>query len=180
MQIKQVTHSNEKGFPQAVLDPALGNAEVSGAWELLTRESLFKLQGFSKEHMKALYSLAYTRYSIAQYEDSEKIFILLCLLEHKQKRNWVGLGASRQMNKNYIGAVYAYMQASHMDQASPAVWVYLAECLLELHQISEAEAALRQASDRCGSMPEHEKFRQKIQFLKTYFFKKNSKSILNK
>ena len=147
--------------------------------ELLERvvqgESLFAIAGFSGEHMQALYALAHTRYSTAKYDDAEQLFALLCILEHQEKRNWMGLGASRQMNKNYENAAYAYAQAAAVDISCPTSLIHLAECLLQLHRTQEIEKILEQAEKRCGKHPNHEELLSKIEFLRVLLHGKLAK-----
>lgn len=131
------------------------------------KESLFQLQEFSEEHINMLYTFAYEKYTTEKYEDAEKIFFLLCLLAHHQGRNWMGLGAARQMRQEYESAASAYQQAVRVDTTSPAAGFHLAECLLKLHAHTDAAEALQHTLDRCGENPKYAHLRNCAELLQS-------------
>ena len=105
--------------------------------------TLKDMHGFTDKEMEALYATAYHLYKGGRYQDALKLFKALCFFDHMQPKYWLGLGAVRQMLKDYQGAIAAYAYAFMLDFNDPRPPMYAAECLLAMGKKAEAESALR-------------------------------------
>lgn len=106
------------------------------------------------ESMEAFYMVAYTLYNGKKYEDAEKVFKLLCTLDHFQVKYWKGLAASRENLKDYDGALAAYSYITMMDIHDPYPPFHGAKCLLALGRTKEGESALRATVFNAEGKPE--------------------------
>ncbi len=94
---------------------------------------------------KEMYAFAYNLYERGKYEDATNFFQLLTLLDTYARRNWMGLGATLQMNQEYAKAAEAYAFAAILDKDDPFAHMYAAECFSSQDKIAEAMQALNSA-----------------------------------
>lgn len=106
----------------------------------------------TKEETEAAYALAYRIFNQRQYAKAERLFAILCQLDHYDGRFWLALGACRQMQNDYTGALSAYAVAGIHDMENPVTPLRAAECFLALNRLDDAEhgitAAIHWATDR--------------------------------
>jgi type III secretion system low calcium response chaperone LcrH/SycD len=109
-------------------------------------DQLKQFNRFEPADLEVIYNLAYTLYNQGHYLEAEKAFELLCLLEPSSERFLMGLGAARQLQKNYQGAVLAYNLAAATGKDDPMVAIRAAECYLALGWMHDAHIALNDAA----------------------------------
>jgi type III secretion system low calcium response chaperone LcrH/SycD len=112
--------------------------------------------GLTEGDMETLYHLAYSQYRQGQYDDAEKTFRVLCFHDHLSERFWLGLGAARQMLKDYEGAILAYSMIPESGGFNPLAPLHAAECYLALGLYEEALAGLEGALEWAGNSAEPE------------------------
>ncbi|MGM0440639.1 MAG: SycD/LcrH family type III secretion system chaperone [Chlamydiota bacterium] len=98
---------------------------------------------------ESLYSIAYHCYQNHKIKDALVIFRFLTLLEPLEKKYWMGLAASRQVNKEYQSALSAYIFTALLDDKDPLPVFYAAECHKVLGQDDNALEALEE-SEKCA------------------------------
>ena len=128
----------------------------------------YVLQDFTtitQEETEALYATAYNLINQAQYAKAEKCFEMLCQLDHYQGRFWMGLGACRQMLKNYETAVAAYANAGIHDMENPMPGLRAAECYLVLNKLEEAKSGASAAVHWAGDKPEHRAVKNRAEMI---------------
>jgi type III secretion system low calcium response chaperone LcrH/SycD len=115
----------------------------------------------SDEELEAAYAQAYQLLNQERHDEAEKLFEMLCQLDHYQARFWIGLGACRQMRKGYEPATKAYAMAGSLDVENPIPALRAAECFLALGNLEAAESGLLAARHWAGAKPEFEGVRQR-------------------
>ena len=118
--------------------------------------TLRDIQGLTNENMEGLYALAYSEYNQGKYDKAQELFQLLCQLDHLEKKYWVGLGATRQMLKDYSNAIDAYSVAVMFDLNDPVPPMHAAECHLASGNREEAVSGFQYAIDAAGSRPQYQ------------------------
>ncbi|MFT4552508.1 MAG: type III secretion system low calcium response chaperone LcrH/SycD [Chlamydiales bacterium] len=98
----------------------------------------------------ALYSIAYQFYQNAHYEDAICTFSMLASIAPFDKKHWIGLGAARQVHKDFDGALKAYAAAAIIDIDDPTPHLHAAESYLALRKPEEALKAIEMAEERAS------------------------------
>ncbi len=126
-------------------------ADIKEAAEKIIRDgaTVKELKGITNEEMEAVYSLAYNFYRTGKYDDAEKLFNFLALFDHLNPKFWIGVGAVRQVKKNFEGAVQAYGYASFLDLKDPKPQLHAAECYLAMGDKRNAASALEALNEFC-------------------------------
>ena len=99
----------------------------------------------TEESMEVIYMAGYNQYNAGRYQDAEKIFQLLSVLNHFENKYWMALGASREMQKKYEEALKAYTYLGLQDLHAPVAPFHAAKCFIAIGKVAEAESALRAA-----------------------------------
>ena len=99
------------------------------------------LMDLSQNDIESLYTTGYNYYEAKQFDKALTTFQLLCLMDHVDKRFYMGLGASRQMLGQYKEALEAYGYVVMLDIDDPVPLYHLAECHLALGDLKRAVAA---------------------------------------
>ncbi len=107
------------------------------------------------QSMEVIYMVAYNQYNAGRYDEAEKLFQLLSVLNHFDKRFWIGLGSSREMQKKYAEAVKAYSYLAVLDLRDPLPPLLSAKCFLGAGQVKDAESALQATIFNAGDKPQH-------------------------
>lgn len=116
------------------------------------------------QSMEVIYMVAFNQYNGGRYDEAEKIFQLLSVLNHFEKRYWTGLGASREMQKKYADAIKAYSYLAVLDLYDPLPPLLCAKCYMASGQVKDAENAL-QACIFNSKKPEHAEIKQQAENL---------------
>jgi secretion system chaperone SscA len=106
------------------------------------------------DSMEVIYMVAYNLYNGGKYDESEKVFRLLCMLDHFERKYWKGLGAAREALKRYEAALQVYGYLGVTDLHDPYAPFQAAKCLTALGKVAEAEAGLRAAVFNSANKPE--------------------------
>jgi len=105
---------------------------------------------FTKESVKSLYAFAYRFYQNGKYDQAAHFFRLLTVLEPGEKKNWMGLGASLQMDKKFESALEVYGYAALQDENDPYVHFHAAECFFALKKRDKGQEALNSVTIVAG------------------------------
>ncbi len=111
------------------------------------------------QSMEVIYMVAYNQYNAGKYDEAEKIFQLLSILNHFDVRYWTGLGASLEMQKKYDAALKAYAYLAVLDLRDPTAPFLSAKCMMAAGKTKEAESALT-AVIYNSTKPEHAEMKQ--------------------
>lgn len=130
--------------------------------------ALQNLQQISDESMEELYRIGYNLYNGGRPQDAESMFQYLCILNHWQKKYWMGLAAARQVQKKYSEAIDAYSMAGLLEITDPNVPFQAAICHLSLGNVEIAIHALEGVLELADkSNPLHSKAEGLLATLKT-------------
>ena len=108
-----------------------------------------ELKGISNNELEAVYSLAFNYYRTGKFDEAEKLFNFLALFDHLNPKFWMGVGAVRQVKKDFSGAVQAYGYASFLDLANPKPQLHAAECFLAMGDKRNAASSLEALDQYC-------------------------------
>lgn len=139
------------------LDLNLDGLELAVSSILTDGYILRDFTSITEGETEAAYALAYQLFNQQQYVKAERLFTVLCQLDHYDGRFWLGLGASRQMQNKYADAVNAYAMAGIHDMENPVPPLRCAECYLALDRIEDAENGATAAIHWAG---DEERYRQ--------------------
>ena len=112
------------------------------AKKFMNGSTVKELKGIKNEELEAVYSLAFNFYRSGKYDEAEKLFNFLALFDHLNQKFWMGVGAVRQVKKDYAGAVQAYGYASFLDLKNPKPQIHAAECFLAMGDKRNAASSL--------------------------------------
>lgn len=113
--------------------------------------TLAMLRGLSEDTLEQLYALGFNQYQAGKWDDAQKIFQALCMLDHYDARYFLGLGACRQSLGLYEQALQSYSYGALMDINEPRFPFHAAECTCNWVISTEP----RVASTRPGPWPRH-------------------------
>lgn len=106
---------------------------------------------FTGEDISLLYSLGFSLYERADYEQAKTIFQRLVLAKPHEKKFWMALGASSQMLELYEDALTAWAMASFLQDEDPFPHFHAAECLLCMGKHQDVLKALHDAKKRLNA-----------------------------
>jgi secretion system chaperone SscA len=107
------------------------------------------------QSMEVIYMVAFNQYNGGRYDEAEKVFRLLSTLNHFEPKYWMGLGASREMQKKYAEALKAYSFLTVLDMRNPVPAFHGAKCFLAMGKTEEAIAGFRAAVFNSKGVTEH-------------------------
>lgn len=108
------------------------------------------LPQFSEEALKKMYAAAYHYYEHRRYSEAENTFRILTLADLNNPNYWLGLGASQQMQKNYLEAIQSYQFALLNNPQDPYLYFHMANCLFSLNEIELALLCLESLEQVAG------------------------------
>ena len=112
-------------------------------------------KGITTEEMDAVYSLAHDFYRTGRYQDAETLFKFLTVYDHLNPRYWMGLGATRQVQRRFDEAIKAYALVSvTLDVKNVKAPYYAAECFLAKGDREGARKALEHVKHFCDAKTE--------------------------
>jgi type III secretion system low calcium response chaperone LcrH/SycD len=118
-----------------------------------------ELRGLTREHLDAIYYVAYQKYAGGNYEQADQLFRCLCFFDHLEKKYWLGLGGCRQLQHRYPEAIEAYTFAMLLDSDDPHPPLHAADCHLALGNREAAISGLTAALEWSGDRPEYRSVR---------------------
>lgn len=110
------------------------------------------VRGISDEEMEAAYAQGYGMFRAGNLTKAEEIFAFLATLDNGERKHWTALGAVRFNQKNHLGALMAYAQASVL-KVDADVLVKVAQCRVGLGDRESAMEALEGAIEYAGDDP---------------------------
>ena len=119
------------------------------AKKFMNGSTIKELKGISNNELEAVYSLAFNYYRSGKFDEAEKLFNFLALFDHLNQKYWIGVGAVRQVKKDFSGAVQAYGYASFLDLANPKPQLHAAECFLAMGDKRNAASSLEALDQYC-------------------------------
>lgn len=117
--------------------------------------TLAMMRNISSDTLEQMYALGFSQYQSGKYEEAQKIFQVLCVLDHYEARFFLGLGASRQALGLYQQAIDSYSYGAMMDLQEPRFPFHAAECLLHLGELDKAESGFYSAQLLAADKPQH-------------------------
>jgi len=123
------------------------------------------LAGIDEREMEAVYALAYRHYNQAHWNDALRLFTVLCLYDHLDRRFHVGRAASLQMLKRHEEALHVWGFALLMDMTDPQASFHIAECLIALGRREDARTALEAVVSAAEELPEQADIGRRAQAL---------------
>lgn len=138
-------------------NPELSQEELNHLVQefLINHKSLKDIQGITDKEMEALYATAYNFYSHGKFDRAKNTFVTLTQLDQYQPKYWVGLGATRQMLKEYQAAIDAYGFSMLLDSSNPKPAFYAANCFMKLNQHDKAMLALEAVIEISKDNPDY-------------------------
>ena len=119
------------------------------AQKFVEGSTIKELKGITNNEMEAVYSLAFSYYRTGKLDEAEKLFNFLALFDHLSPKFWMGVGAVRQVRKDFSGAVQAYGYASFLDLSNPKPQLHAAECFLAMGDKRNAASSLEALEHFC-------------------------------
>lgn len=146
-----------------VIDPDGVNMIVEA---IMTEGYILKdFSPFTDEETEAVYAQAYRLVNQGQFEQAEKLFEMLCQLDHFGAKYWMGLGICRQQRKSFEQAASAYAMVGILDHENPMPALRAAECYMALQQWEAAESGLIATLHWSGDRPQHAEARARASAL---------------
>ena len=105
-------------------------------------KTVAEMRGLSPDEVEAIYSLGYTYYQVGKLDEAENAFRFACLLDHRDGKYWLALGAVLQTKRQYAEAVKVYANVLVTDVKEPRAYYRIAECKLAQGNRAEALEAL--------------------------------------
>jgi type III secretion system low calcium response chaperone LcrH/SycD len=151
----------------AVPDLNIDTADLQRATEhvMVHGGSIAEVRGVTPDELEAVYSIAYTEYGQQHYDKAEALFRFLCTFDHRVAKYWIGLGATRQEQRQWQPAMMAYVMAGMFDAKDPVPALQTGDCLLALGNFEKAEVALKDAVHRASQDPKHAKLKARAEAL---------------
>jgi len=117
------------------------------------------------QSMEVIYMVAFNQFNAGKYDEAEKIFQLLSVLNHFDARYWTGLGASREMQKKYDDAIKAYTYLTILDLENPTPALLMGKCYLGAGRREDAESAFHACIFICKDKPANAEVKAQAQSL---------------
>lgn len=120
------------------------NRKAEEAFEALVTKGipLYVSYGLTKQHLEALYETGYNLYAEKKYIKALGVFSNMTLLNHFDKRGWMGSAACHQLLQQYEDAITSYSYASRIDIQDPLPIFRTIECYIALKKYDEILSAL--------------------------------------
>ncbi len=96
-----------------------------------------------------LYSTAFGLYERGDWTAASELFTQLVLTDPFCQDYWRALAGSKQMAKDYLGAVHAWGLVALLKEEDPLPHFHAAECFLSMNEKQEAIKALDAALQFC-------------------------------
>ncbi|WP_108650441.1 SycD/LcrH family type III secretion system chaperone [Dongshaea marina] len=123
-------------------------------------KSLAELKNISPQELERVYSRAFDSYQNGCYSCALEDFSYLVIHNPWDRRFHIALGSTLQNLGQYQDALSFFGLALFMDACDPLPSYRIAQCLIELRELSSARDALQTAVQQSYSDPEHEQIRE--------------------
>lgn len=148
------THSEQGTINQAMLDFTPEEMDQLVLDFMQNAKTLKDIRGLTTENMEVIYSVAYNSYNAGNLEQARKIFEFLCYFDHLEHKYWMGLAATKQLLKDFSGAIDAYSFAALLDIHDPRAPFHAANCHIAIGNREAAISGLTATIEFSGSRPE--------------------------
>ena len=115
------------------------------------------------EEAEKFYSLGFSLYEAGNAKEASEVFEVLCAQWPLKPKYWFAFASSKQENKEYEKALYAWAMAAILNDEDPYPHFHAAECHLSIDKKGEAQLALAAASLRSK---ENGELQDKIELLR--------------
>ena len=132
---------------------------------MIGQASMKDLYQISDDEMEAIYTAAYNFYQHGNFKKAKEMFKTLIQLNYKEKKYFMGLGASRQMLNEYTKAAETYGFAALMDATDPTPAFYAAECFRKAKNNESAILALEAVMEITKEGKTHKEIRSQAEKL---------------
>ncbi|UPA28518.1 MAG: hypothetical protein LW808_000350 [Verrucomicrobiota bacterium] len=96
------------------------------------RTLLDDFPGLDERHLEAAYSIGFAAFKQHKYEDAEKIFYCLAMMNHFEVRYWKALAVTLFIEHKYDAALGVYLAAYFLNPSDIEVISAMADCCLAL------------------------------------------------
>jgi type III secretion system low calcium response chaperone LcrH/SycD len=156
--------TNENKIKDPLEDLMADDPEMYKALTLvMSGATMADARGVTEKQMEGLYALAYQVYQAGDYKKAEAVFATLCLLDHLEKRFWLGLGGTRQQLGKHAQAAQAYGMAASLDLLDPVPPLHAGMCFMALKDKENAANAFRQTVLVAGDQPDKAAYKKQGQ-----------------
>lgn len=114
-----------------------------------------------------LYGQGTRHYMLKKYEEALKFFYMLYLLDAKDTRYSMGLGACYHMLNDFDQAMIWYLILSMIDPTNPMGYYHLSDCELKQGDKKSSLFFLNKALERIGENPKFRTLKERILRLAT-------------
>jgi tetratricopeptide (TPR) repeat protein len=136
---------------------------------ILSEEKLIQeLLGVSNEKLNQLFEGAVQLLHQHRYDEAGQAFKFLIQVNPFVPDFWIGQGLIHQVSEDYRAAISDYLVAQTMDPSRAESYVHAIECCLEMRDIKQAEAILRQGLSYAKRYPSREESRVIFSQLKLF------------
>jgi len=104
--------------------------------------TIAELRGITPEQLEAVYSVGFNFYKTGRYDEAEKVFRPLMLLDFYNAKYAFAFASSLQAQRKFEQATRAYAMVTILDAEDPRPLYHTAECMLALGDQEQALAAL--------------------------------------
>ena len=133
---------------------------------LMKGAPLYITKGLKKEHMDALYTMAYNLYSEEKYKEAFPLFQSLTLNDHLDQRGWMGAAACCEMLKNYEQALAGYSYAAMLKVGDPLPPLHAFDCHMALKNYPQALSALEAVILFSSKKPEFADIKKRAELMR--------------
>ncbi len=123
--------------------------------------SLSEAMEISNDVLEGMYDQAYRYYNMGQYKKAHPIFSFLFLMNYKDSRFVMGLGACAHMMQNYPEAIQAYECASLQNLTDPVPLYHAVDCYINLDDHPNTVKNLKKIIAITTDKPEHRVMRDR-------------------
>lgn len=170
-----IGNTHPSGGAKAVVDELQMGMEKFAAftkekdWELKLADSdktLMDVLGFSQELLEQFYQVGLRSFKGAHFEDAERVFTLISLLNPLEHNAWLSLGITKENCSKWEEAVHAFKVAERLQGSDPVSLVHQGQCYHAMRDKPQALSLYEQAIKEAGNQPEYAEIKQRAIELK--------------
>lgn len=128
--------------------------------------------GISSKDIEVLYVITKTLYENAKYDEAQKMFRLLIMIDHFEFKFLFGLAACMQAQEKYFIAATTYQMAATLDLNYPWTHFHAAECYMKMGDPVSACVALGMAAEAVGDQEEYAALKERCRIAKKRLIEK--------
>ena len=128
--------------------------------------------GISSKDIEVLYAITNTLYENGKYDEAQKMFRLLIMIDHFEFKFLFGLAACYQAMEKYFIAATTYEMASTLDLKYPWTHFHAAECYMKLKDPVSACVCLGMVVEIVGDRQEFADLKERCSLAKKRLIEK--------